>query len=171
MSAPDPGVLLDALAQLPPAGGITLRGLDDAPGTVPALGVLTDVVATSRDVLVATENLTCRAVLVLLTRTGRELSALSAHPGEAEVALLPGSAWRRLPDPVVHGAPLPVVALEEVDPAGYSQPSSWPATLAVLAHDVGTLLRSAQACPAVPVTRPGRFVGPWPAQDASATWG
>ena len=165
------GVLLDALAKLPPAGGVALRGLDDAPGTVAALGVLTDVVAASRDVLVATENLTCRALLVLLARTGRELSALSAHPDDAEVALLPGSVWRRLPDPAVHGAPLPVVALEEVDPAGYWQPSAWPATLAELARDVGTLLRSAQTRSAVRVTRAGRLVGSWPAQDAAAGWG
>lgn len=158
--------LLAALDKLPPTGGIVLRGLDGAPDSVAALGVLTDVVATSRQVLVATENLTARTLLVLLSRTGRDLSALSAHPEEEEVALRPGTAWRRLPDPAVHGAPLPVVVLEELDPAGYAQPTGWPATLAGLAEHVGALLRGAQSTDAVPLTRLGRFVGPWPARTA-----
>lgn len=162
--------LLAALDILPPTGGIVLRGLDDGPASVPPLGVLTEVVAASSDVLVATENLTARTLLVLLVRTGRDLSALSAHPEEAEVALLPGTAWLRLPDPVVRGAPLPVVVLEELDPAGYSQPTGWPATLAALTEHVGMLLRGARSAAATPVTRPGRFVGPWPSRDAGAGW-
>ncbi|MDR3068929.1 MAG: hypothetical protein LBU50_05435 [Cellulomonas sp.] len=164
--------LLAALETLPPTGGIVLRGLDGSPDSVAPLGVLTEVVAASRQVLVATENLAARTLLVLLVRTGRDLSALSAHPEEAEVALRPGSAWRRLPDPVVHGAPLPVVALEELDPAGYTQPTGWPATLEALTEQVGELLRGARSAPPVPVTRPGRFVGPWPSRDAGPSgWG
>ncbi len=164
--------LLAALDVLPPTGGIVLRGLDDSPASVAPLGVLTGLVAASREVLVATENLTARTLLVLLVRTGRDLSALSAHPEEAEVVLCPGTAWRRLPDPTVHGAPLPVVALEELDPAGYSQPVGWPATLAEVTEQVGLLLRAAQSAAAVPVTRPGRFVGPWPSRAADGSgWG
>lgn len=158
--------LLDALAKLPPTGGILLRGLDGAPDSVAPLGVLTDVAVASRRVLVATENFTARTLLVLLSRTGRDLATLSAYPEDAEVALRPGTAWRRLPDPVVHGAPLPVVALEELDPAGYAQPTGWPATLAELSEHVGGLLRGAQSATPTPVTRPGRFVGPWPARPA-----
>ncbi len=158
--------LLAALERLPPTGGIVLRGLDGSPASVAALGVLTEVVAASREVLVATENFAARTLMVLLVRTGRDVSALSAHPEEAEVALCPGTAWRRLPDPVVHGAPLPVVVLEELDLAGYAQPTDWPATLDALAEQVGVLLRGAQADAAAPVTRPGRFVGPWPSRGA-----
>ncbi|MCL2090814.1 MAG: hypothetical protein FWH11_06270 [Micrococcales bacterium] len=158
--------LLAALATLPPTGGIVLRGLDDTPASVAPLGVLTEVVAASREVLVATENLSARTLLVLLVRTGRDLSVLSAHPEAAEVALRPGTAWRRLPDPVVHGAPLPVVVLEELDPAGYTQPTGWPASLAAVTEQVGVLLRGAQAAAPLPLTRPGRFVGPWPSRAA-----
>jgi len=161
--------LVDALAKLPPTGGIVLRGLDGPAQDVPALGVLTEVVAASRDVLAATENFTVRTLLVLLTRSGRDVSALSAHRDDGEVLLLPGSPWRRLPDPVVPGAPVPVVALEELDPTGYCQPDSWPATLADLADAVAALVRTEPGAVAA-VTRPGYFAGPWPTRTRDDGW-
>jgi hypothetical protein len=161
------GHLLDALDKLPPAGGLSWRGLDGPPSSVPELGVLTAVVPTSRDPRVATENFTARTILVLLNRTGRDLSALSAHPQEAEVVQRPGSVWRRLPDRAV-GAPAPLVVLEEVDPAGYTPPTDWPATLDELDDRLRLLLGSARQQGPVGVTRPGTFTGPWPVTVAQA---
>ncbi|MCL2454050.1 MAG: hypothetical protein FWD18_01920 [Micrococcales bacterium] len=165
MSGPEQ--LLDALGKLPAVGGVAARGLADVPGSVPPMSVLTGVLSASRDVRVATENLTSRCLLVLLVRTGREVSALSRHPDEAEVLLLPGSLWKRLPDLTPHGSPLPVVVLEEVDPAGYSPPEGWPTTLADLTEHLAVMLRTAQRADPVPVSRPGTFSGPWPALPTS----
>jgi len=161
------GDFLAALDKMPPVGGLAWRGIDDVPGSVPALGVLTAVAPTSRNPRVATENFTARTILVLLTRTGRDLSAFSAHPHEAEVIQRPGSVWRRLPDRQV-SSPAPLVVLEEVDPAGYTPPTDWPATLAELDNQLQTLLSSAWQQAPVDVTRPGNFVGPWPVTVPSA---
>jgi hypothetical protein len=155
---------LGAIAKLPPAGGLTWRGLDSPADTVPPVGVLTGVVSTSRDARVATENFTARTILVLLNRSGRDLSMLSANPAEAEVVQRPGSVWHRLPDLEIAGAPAPVVALEEFDVEGRAQPSDWPTTLPELTTRVSQLLSTAQQSDQVPITRPDVFVGPWPAR-------
>jgi len=162
----DRPLLLTALAKLPPVGGIVMRGLDG--GDVPALGVLTDVVTGSRKIAVATENFTAPTLLVLLSRTGRDLAPLSAYHDDDEVALVPGSAWRRLPDPVVDQ--ITVVALEEVDPAGYRQPTGWPQTLADLTRKISELVCDARSTEPVVVTRPGQFTGPWPTRSPEDAW-
>ncbi|MDR3069207.1 MAG: hypothetical protein LBU50_06870 [Cellulomonas sp.] len=163
------GQFLDAIGKLPPAGGVTFRGLDDDPASVAPLGVLAGVVSTSRDPRVATENFTSRSILVLLNRTGRDVSMLSAHPREGEVVVRPGSVWHRLADVGLPQAPAPVVVLEEVDPAGYSSPVGWPATRADLTQQLDAQLRAAQQQEPVQIARPGVFVGPWPARTQGVT--
>lgn len=153
--------LLDALDKLPPAGGLCWRGLDDTPDSVPDLGVLTALVPTSRDPRIATEDFTARTILVLLTRTGRDLSALSAHPQELEVAQRPGSTWHRLPDRTLD-TPAPLIVLEELNPAGYTPPTDWPPTLAELDNQLRAQLSAARHNGPATITRPGTFTGPWP---------
>lgn len=164
----DLGTFLDALEKLPPTGGLTLRGLTAAAGSVPPLGVLTGIVASTRDPRVATENFSVGTLLLLLGRTGRDLSAMSAHPSDAEVVHRPGAIWHRLPDLALPDVPLTVVALEELDPSGRYPATDWPATLTELAARADALVQDALARPAVVVSRPGNFAGPWPAQVVAA---
>lgn len=168
----DLGTFLDAIGKLPAAGGLVYRGLvGGGPASDPVpLGVLAGLAATSRDPRVATQNFACDTLLVLLTRTGRDLSALSAHPEEHEVLQRPGSVWSRLPDlpglPAVPGraGQARVVVAEELDPSGTVPAVGWPDTLAALAATVAQALSDAIARPPVPVHRPGVFVGDWPLQ-------
>ncbi len=162
------GGLLDALEKLPPAGGVTFRGLDRDAGSVVPLGVLTGVVSSSRDPRVATENFAARSILVLLNRSGRDLSLLSAHPQEAEVVHRPGSVWHVVPDVWLRDVPASVVVLEEVDPTGSTSAMGWPTTVVDLADEISTRLRAAQQQESVPVARPGVFVGPWPVRVLAA---
>jgi hypothetical protein len=158
------GGFLDALDKLPPSGGVLWRGLGAPPFSVPPLAVLTGLASASRNPRVATENFTAQTILVLLSRTGRDIAALSAHPEESEVIFRPGTVWRRIPEPEQPNPATPVIVLEELEPSGYTPPTGWPATLTDLAAWIDSSLRSAQADAPVTVSRPGVFTGPWPVQ-------
>ncbi|KGM12505.1 hypothetical protein [Cellulomonas bogoriensis] len=160
----NPGIerFMAAVEKLPPYGGLVFRGLTDGV-VVPPVGVLTGVVPASRDVRVATEDFTAASALAMLSRTGRDLSALSQQPGEGEVVFLPGTVWRIIAAVDLDGAKVHVV--EELDLTGQAPPpTSWPPSLDELVGTVATTWRNHQALQPAGVISPGKFTGGWPAQ-------
>lgn len=146
---------LDAVAKLAPAPGIVFRGLVSETDAPRGMTVLAAPVPASADPGVAREGAQ-GPLLVLLTRTARDLSALSAHPQEREVVLLPGTIWLRVELPDLPG----LVVLEEVDPTRAPAPAVWPASRADLVQEVGRRLADTGAAP--PGSAPGKYRGGWP---------
>lgn len=151
---------LAAVEKLPAYTGLTFRGLG-AGAPAPTTGVLVGIAASSRDPRVATENLTSSGVLVLMSRTGRDLTALSRQPHEVEVVLLPGTVWR------VHRqatlGDLPAYVLEELDLTSTGgQPESWPDTLDGVLEHARQVWSTLTGRGPVPVATPGKFSGAWP---------
>lgn len=152
--------LLGALTKLAPTPAVTFRGLPAGSAVPPGLGALTLPVPTTGEPSLAVEGDPVTTLLVLLTRTGRSLAALSGAPQERETVLLPGTVWRV----VTLAAPRPgVLVLEELDTTGQAPaPAAWPATLADLEAAVASA--DARATAAGPVPARGKFRGEWPAQ-------
>jgi len=147
---------LSALEKLPAHTGIVFHGLPYIPPLAPARWTR-GVTATSKDPRIATENFSSPAIAAIVSRTGREIAAFSAHPAEQEVVLPPEVvllevARINLPD----GRPVVIVEqLAEHDPT-----SDLPPTLNGLVTLVNDALRSAQALEPAPITTPGKFVEP-----------
>lgn len=153
------GGFLAALDKLPPYEGMTFRGLPQGE-PAPVTGVVTGLMASSRSPRVASENFTAPALVALLNRTGRDLTALSRFPEEAEVVVLPGGLWRALGPVEVDGVPVHV--MEELEPSGRTrQPESWGRTMADVVDAIGQELRAAVVREPVVVNAPGKFAGPW----------
>lgn len=83
-----------ALEKLPAHTGIVFLGLPYIPQLAPARWTR-GVTATSKDPRIATENLSNPAIAAIVSRTGREIAAFSAHPAEQEVVLPPESSFSR----------------------------------------------------------------------------
>lgn len=152
--------LLAAFEKLPPWQGVTFHGLPAGAEPPGSAIVLRGLVATSRDPRVATENWAHPAVLAIVSRTGRDLTPLSAQASDAEVVLLPGVTLVPVPSPEGNVEGLRVQVLEEV----LTQPASGPATGEALPVDLGGLhdlissrVRSARALSPVQVGAPGKF--------------
>jgi hypothetical protein len=157
---------LDALAKLPAFNGITFRGLGPGDEAPPPLGVVTGVLASSRDPRVASENFSA-PLLVLLNRTGRSIAAFSAQPDEHEVVVRPGTLWQRLVEVTVPGLPTPVLVLEELDMSRTTpRPTEWGDTLDELSGRIARIVGQALGSATRTVAVPGKFAGPWPAQAA-----
>ncbi|GAA1844375.1 hypothetical protein [Agromyces salentinus] len=147
---------LAAAEKLPPSAGITFHGMN---GPVIEEGTLAGVLATSRSIRVATENFRASSVVVILGRSGRELTALSRHPDEQEVVFLPGTSFLRAAGGAESGG-LRVVLLEEVAAQIEEHGSSMPAD-DLLASVVAHIERERDLQP-VDVHSAGKFVGPLP---------
>jgi hypothetical protein len=153
------GRFLAALDKLPAYEGVTFRGLA-AGESAPVTGVVTGVMASSRSPRVASENFTAPVLVALLNRTGRDLTALSRFPEEAEVVVLPGSLWRALGPVEVGGVVVHV--MEELEPSGRTrQPASWGRTMPDVVDGIGRELRTAVSREPVTVNVAGKFAGRW----------
>ncbi|MCY1715529.1 hypothetical protein OVA26_01055 [Microbacterium sp. SL62] len=147
---------LRALKRLPTYTGIVFHGLPTGSGLSSARWTH-GVTATSNDPHIATENFWTLAVAAIVSRTGRDIAAFSAHPAEQEILLSPEVvllevARTALPD----GRPVVIVEqLAESDPS-----ASLPPTLDELVSHVQQLLRASLESPPAPVTTPGEFVEP-----------
>lgn len=147
---------LDAVTKIAPTPGIVFRGLgSDADAPPHGMTVLAAPVPASAHPGVAREG-GAGPLLALLTRTARDLTALSAHPQEREVVLLPGTIWLRVDLPEEPD----LVVLEEVDPSGAPAPAAWPASRADLVQELQRRL----ADRGLPVSgsAPGKYRGGWP---------
>ncbi|MFI2753886.1 hypothetical protein ACGIF2_10670 [Cellulomonas sp. P22] len=161
------GRFLDAIDKLPAFNGIAFRGLAAGEVEPPPLGVVTGVLAASRDARVASENFTAGRLLALLNRTGRDVSVFAERPADAEIVVRPGSVWHRLTEFEVPGIAVPVLVLEELDVAGTTPtPTEWGDTLAELTARVARTVQQSLAAAPIEVGQPGKFVGPWAAQVA-----
>lgn len=148
---------LQALEKLPTHTGIVFHGLPSVPQLAPARWTR-GVTATSKDPRIATENFSTPAIAAIVSRTGRDFAAFSAHPAEREVVLPPEVvllevAHTRLPD----GRPVVIVEqLAEPDPR-----ADLPPTLDALVAAVHELLQLAQAGEPSAITTPGKSVEPF----------
>ena len=79
------------LHQLPATDAITFRGTTSPRNRKPAILVTQSITATSRDLSAATAGLTSPGIAVVVLRTGRDLTPLSAVPEAQEIALPPGA--------------------------------------------------------------------------------
>jgi hypothetical protein len=107
---------LESLQQLPPYVGVTLRGCP-AGSTFAQVGqttVTTGVVATTRNLEVATDNRAVPSLYAILSRTGRDIAPFSAARDELEVVLLPGTALQLVETRQLAGFRVHLVT--EVDP-------------------------------------------------------
>ncbi|MCC2307979.1 hypothetical protein [Cellulomonas chengniuliangii] len=167
MSESGLGQFLDAIDKLPAFNGIAFRGLAAGEVEPPPLGVVTGVLAASRDARVASENFTAGRLLVLLNRTGRDVSMFAERPADAEIVVRPGSVWHRLTEFETPGIAAPLLVLEELDVADVTaSPTEWGDTLAELTARVTRAVQQSLAAAPNEIGSPGKFVGPWPAQVA-----
>lgn len=158
-SAPERALqLLRALQKLPPLPGLVFRGRPD--GVTPLLGtvVTQGLVATSRDIRVATENFTCGGLYAIVTRTARDIAPLSADPAAAEQVLLPGAMVKPLVVGRISPPGLEVELLEELAADVEETALPW-LSLDALGRDVEQRITAAFAAEAVEIRTPGKFVG------------
>lgn len=141
------------LAKLPATPGITYRGLSGAPAT--SAITLTQVLPTSADPRVATENFTAERVVAIVTITGRFIGPLSRYPDQMEVALLPAALLVPVGSVAVPGIANDVVLLAETGTA-----PGLPADLPELKRVVSAQVSAALQRPPATIHSPGRFSTP-----------
>lgn len=154
----DPGeaalAFLRALERLPPYTGIVFHGLPSIPSLSSARWTR-GVTAASKDARIATENFSTPVVAAIASRTGRDISAFSAHLGEQEVVLPPGVVLLEVARTVTADG-MPVVIVEQL-----AEPRSiedLPPTLPALVAQVEAALAAASTQPEAAITTPGKFV-------------
>ncbi|THV43589.1 hypothetical protein [Glycomyces buryatensis] len=109
------GKPIAVLAQMPKRPGLTFRGITGEPPA--AVFRVPKVLPTSQDPRVASENFTADHLAAILTRTGRLVSRMSAHPNEREIVLLPGVLLQPIGTLAVPGLASELVILEEIGDA------------------------------------------------------
>ena len=156
--SPDGGdaalALLRALEKLPPFTGIVFHGLPTMPD-LSAPRWTRGLTATSLDPRVATENFSSPIVAAIVSRTGRALTAFSAHPGQQEVVLPPEVVLRTVGLETGPDGRTPLVVIEQL--AELDPKANLPATLEGLVQEVKARLRDAMALPPVEISSPGKF--------------
>lgn len=99
--------LTGALATLPRYRGLCWRGF---PREITTPIPLDSVLPATRDVRLATGNMSSMGAIVIVSETGREVAPLSAFPQDGEIAFLPGSTLLPLgPRHFVDGVPIQVI--------------------------------------------------------------
>jgi hypothetical protein len=118
--------------------------------------------ATTRDPCVAAEGGVHPRLLAILGRTGRDIAMLSAHPGDREVVLLPGTVLRPVGHVDVEPEGVAVDVLEEIDVAAAAQPGPGRGDRAVTFAAIRDDVRAAWGrCDASVVAHArGKFAGP-----------
>jgi len=155
---------LDALGKLPMSGGVGFRGVPVGRPEPPGLSIATMVMSTTRDPRLASENFRCGLLLVVLHRTGRDISMLSTSPDDGEVLIMPGSAWSVLCRSQL--ADTPVVFLEEIVLSeNAAQPAGWGHSIADLVGSVSERIATSWSDPPVSIETPGRYCGEWEARE------
>lgn len=142
--------LVEALRRLPPSPGVTYRGMT---GPEPReVIVVPDVLPTSADPRVASENFTAPILAAIVTVSGRFIAPLSRHPSEQETALLPGTPLLPAGRIAIPGLAKELVLLAEMGTA-----ANLPKDADELRQLVTNQVHSALTRPAVPIYSPGRF--------------
>ncbi|MBN9177618.1 MAG: hypothetical protein J0I43_09665 [Microbacterium sp.] len=145
---------LRALEKLPAFSGVVFHGLAEVP-EISRARMTNGVIATSVDPRVATENFSAPVIAAFLSKTGRDIAAFSAHPGEREVVLPPQILVRTLSVSTAPDGVTPLVVIEQL---AESPREPWiPSTIDGLVELVRDRIAAAMAEPAVEVTTPGKF--------------
>jgi hypothetical protein len=145
-----PTDIVDTLSRLPATPAITYRGMSGPPANVAF--TLSNVLPTSTDPRIATENFTAERVAAIVTVTGRFIGPLSRHPQDSEIALLPATLLIPVGSVAVDGLANDVVLLAETGTA-----PGLPADLAELKRIVNSQVGAALLREPVAVHSPGRF--------------
>jgi len=139
--------LVAAITQLPAFSGIAWRSAGfelNAPFDSP------DLIPLSRDLRVATENFRAVGVHMFITSNSRDISALSAHPAEQEVVLLPGAR-------LIPASPMRVIENLRIQSVLELPDESIPLPPIPSDDEVAGWVRAARASSEVTVLRKGRF--------------
>ena len=142
--------VVDTISRLPATPAITYRGMSGAPPN--AAFTLTALLPTSADPRIASENFTTERVAAIVAVTGRSIAALSRHPEEHEIAILPGTLLLPVGFVEVAGLSEPVVLLSETGWAP-GLPEGKPELRRTVAAQVSDALNR----PPVQISSPGRF--------------
>lgn len=142
--------VVDTIARLPATPAITYRGMTGVPPN--AAFTLTALLPTSVDPRIASENFTSERVAAIASVTGRSIAALSRHPEEQEIALLPGTLLVPVGFVEVANLSEPVVLLSETGWAPGLPEGKDELRLTVSAQVSDALNR-----PYVQILSPGRF--------------
>jgi hypothetical protein len=145
-----PDDIVTTLSKLPATPAITYRG---AAGPDPSATItLAEVMSTSLDPRIASENFTSERLAAIVSITGRLISPLARHPEDQEIAMLPGTQLVFVGSVDVPGLPNSVLLLSEPGSA-----PGLPPDLESLKNTVAQQVTSALARPEVQVSSPGRF--------------
>lgn len=154
---------LRALERLPPYTGIVFHGMPGVPDLARARWTK-GVIATSTDPRVATENFASPVIAAIVSRSGRDISAVSAHPQEHEIVIPPEVPLQEVGRTVAPDGRTVVIIeqLAEIDPE-----SGLPSTLQGLIQAVEARLQESYAGAVVEITTPRKFVEQLYFADAS----
>ncbi|KHK99517.1 hypothetical protein LK09_02475 [Microbacterium mangrovi] len=114
--------------------------------------------ATSLDPRIGTENFSTPVIAAILSRTGRDISAFSAHPTELEVVIPPEVILHTLAVDVAPDGVTPLIVIEQL--AELDPDVSLPPTLEGLVALVKERIAMSMAQPPVDITTPGKFIEP-----------
>jgi hypothetical protein len=155
--APDLAAMLATLEQLPPHEGIVFRGCEARSHERWAgrAQVTEQLLSTSRDPRVATENFSTEAVYAILSRAGRSIEQFSAARHEREVVFLPGTIFTLVTR--VRVKDLGVTIVEEFVPDAEAEPPV--VDFAVAQEEIGRAILEAELRDPVPPSIPGKFAG------------
>ncbi len=151
---------LSGLDALPPSPGLSWRG---RLGTTPHQGtfVTDNVLDTTRDLRVATDNFALPAAYAVFGLTGRDLAPFSASREAEELVFLPARVFTVGETIEADGVQVTVVVERLIRDGEVESPEALDERIGQLAAQVG----HARALPPVRVDQPERFRGPLPGQS------
>ena len=152
---------LQTMEKLPPTPGLVFHGLP-ADGVQASSGVLRNIVATSRNPRVATENFTTPGLACIATLTGRNIGFFSAHPAEEEAVVLPAIALVCVSAGRDEVLGVDVVVYEEIDLEAVPSDEDRAAAYERLMDEVQERLGAAWHGAPVAVTSPGKYTSRLP---------
>jgi hypothetical protein len=150
---------LETLDKLPPFTGVTWRGCSaDAEFVRPGQSVVTrGLVATSRQIDVATEGRTAPALYAIGSLNGRDITAFSSRRDEHEIVFLPGTLFHLAETRTLAGVVVHLVF--ELD-LSHGRPQLPAEAVDRLAHAVETFLTERGPEPRSEFSSiPGKFAG------------
>lgn len=165
MNAPDLAMQLErfltVLEKLPPSPGLVFHGLP-AHGLSATSAVLKDVVASSCNPRIATENFTTAGLACIVTLTGRNIAFLSDYPEEEETLLLPGVVLVCVAVGRHEKLDIELVVFEELDLEAAPVEEGRDAASARLRGEINDYLAASWNTEAITVNSPGKFTSPLP---------
>ena len=153
---------LNAVSKLPASPGVSYHWANDEAA---AWGGTTDgILATSQSIRVATQNFSASVVYCIVGRSGRDISALSRYPDEAEVVFLPGTTLLARGARMLDG--VRVVVLEELDVTADVHPAE--RSVDELFSELEASIFEARRAAPIGISTPEKFLGPIPLMGSAS---